>query len=79
LERPLELRVKVMDVNDNPPVFTQNVYTANIEENSDASEYAPPLYGTVCSPPPQKPGKTGMPAYSTISKSQAPYGIKQTF
>ncbi|XP_044538829.1 desmoglein-4 [Gracilinanus agilis] len=33
LERPLELRVKVMDVNDNPPVFTQNVYTANIEEH----------------------------------------------
>ncbi|XP_074058172.1 desmoglein-4 [Macrotis lagotis] len=33
LERPLELRVKVMDVNDNPPVFTQNVYTASIEEH----------------------------------------------
>ncbi|XP_072462711.1 desmoglein-4 [Notamacropus eugenii] len=33
LERPLELRVKVMDVNDNPPVFTQNVYSASIEEH----------------------------------------------
>ncbi|XP_027628446.1 desmoglein-4 [Tupaia chinensis] len=37
LERPLELRVKVMDINDNPPVFTQHVYTASVEENSDAN------------------------------------------
>ncbi|NP_955784.1 desmoglein-4 precursor [Rattus norvegicus] len=46
LERPLELRVKVMDVNDNPPVFTQNVYTANIEENSDANALVVKLSAT---------------------------------
>nr|XP_021515477.1 desmoglein-4 [Meriones unguiculatus] len=46
LERPLELRVKVMDVNDNPPVFSQNVYTANIEENSDANALVVKLSAT---------------------------------
>ncbi|KAM4841404.1 desmoglein-4 [Thomomys bottae] len=46
LERPLELRVKVMDVNDNPPVFTQNVYTANIEENSEANALVVKLSAT---------------------------------
>lgn len=55
LERPLELRVKVMDVNDNPPVFTQNVYTANIEENSDASEWSTTsLLHYICSLPLRK-------------------------
>ncbi|KAM9225695.1 desmoglein-4 [Dugong dugon] len=46
LERPLELRVKVMDINDNPPVFTQNVYTASIEENSKANTLVVKLSAT---------------------------------
>ncbi|KAB1258453.1 Desmoglein-4 [Camelus dromedarius] len=46
LEKPLELRVKVMDINDNRPVFTQNVYTASIEENSDANTLVVKLSAT---------------------------------
>ncbi|XP_047648046.1 desmoglein-4 [Phacochoerus africanus] len=46
LERPLELRVKVMDINDNPPVFTQNVYAASIEENSEANTLVVKLSAT---------------------------------
>ncbi|XP_075389356.1 desmoglein-4 [Tenrec ecaudatus] len=46
LERPLELRVKVMDINDNPPVFTQNIYTASIEENCDANTLVVKLSAT---------------------------------
>ncbi|XP_004386963.1 desmoglein-4 [Trichechus manatus latirostris] len=46
LERPLELRVKVMDINDNPPVFTKNVYTASIEENSKANTLVVKLSAT---------------------------------
>ncbi|XP_076992211.1 desmoglein-4 [Tamandua tetradactyla] len=46
LEMPLELRVKVMDINDNPPVFTQNVYVASIEENSDANTLVVKLSAT---------------------------------
>ncbi|XP_075561362.1 desmoglein-4 [Pelecanus crispus] len=34
LEPPLELRVRVLDINDNPPVFAQTVFTGSIEENS---------------------------------------------
>ncbi|XP_009432109.5 desmoglein-4 isoform X1 [Pan troglodytes] len=46
LERPLELRVKVMDINDNAPVFSQSVYTASIEENSDANTLVVKLCAT---------------------------------
>uniref|UniRef100_A0A8C4TY60 Desmoglein 1 n=1 Tax=Falco tinnunculus TaxID=100819 RepID=A0A8C4TY60_FALTI len=34
LEPPLELRVRVLDINDNPPVFAQTVFTGSIEESS---------------------------------------------
>ncbi|NWR61413.1 DSG1A protein, partial [Bucorvus abyssinicus] len=34
LEPPLELRVRVLDINDNPPIFAQTVFTGSVEENS---------------------------------------------
>ncbi|KAF3829877.1 hypothetical protein GH733_001828 [Mirounga leonina] len=36
LEKPLELRIKVLDINDNEPVFTQDVFAGSIEELSAA-------------------------------------------
>nr|XP_009932550.1 PREDICTED: LOW QUALITY PROTEIN: desmoglein-1-gamma-like [Opisthocomus hoazin] len=34
LEPPLELRVRVLDINDNPPIFAQAVFTGSVEESS---------------------------------------------
>ncbi|XP_069324603.1 desmoglein-2 [Eulemur rufifrons] len=36
LEKPLELRVRVLDINDNEPVFTQDVFVGSVEELSAA-------------------------------------------
>ncbi|XP_029417341.1 desmoglein-1 isoform X3 [Nannospalax galili] len=37
LERALELRVRVLDINDNPPVFSMTTFIGQIEENSNAN------------------------------------------
>uniref|UniRef100_O35902 Desmoglein-3 n=1 Tax=Mus musculus TaxID=10090 RepID=DSG3_MOUSE len=34
VERPLILTVKILDVNDNPPIFSQTIFKGEIEENS---------------------------------------------
>uniref|UniRef100_A0ABM5GBF8 Desmoglein-2 n=1 Tax=Pogona vitticeps TaxID=103695 RepID=A0ABM5GBF8_9SAUR len=34
LEKPLDLRIKVLDVNDNSPVFSQQVFAGSVEELS---------------------------------------------
>nr|XP_032634885.1 desmoglein-1-gamma-like [Chelonoidis abingdonii] len=34
LEQPLDLRVRVLDINDNPPIFSQTVFVGSIEESS---------------------------------------------
>ncbi|EHB15919.1 Desmoglein-2 [Heterocephalus glaber] len=36
LEKPLELRIKVLDINDNEPVFTEEVFVGSVEELSAA-------------------------------------------
>lgn len=42
LEKPLELRIKVLDINDNEPVFTQDVFVGAVEELSAARKW--PLF-----------------------------------
>ncbi|XP_065746643.1 desmoglein-1 [Phocoena phocoena] len=37
LEKILELRVRVLDINDNPPVFSMSTFLGQIEENSNAN------------------------------------------
>ncbi|XP_008071578.1 desmoglein-2 [Carlito syrichta] len=36
VEKPLELRIKVLDINDNEPVFTQDIFVGSVEELSAA-------------------------------------------
>ncbi|CAK6448037.1 unnamed protein product [Pipistrellus nathusii] len=37
VEKPLVLTVKILDINDNPPVFSQDIFMGEIEENSPAN------------------------------------------
>ncbi|XP_076991835.1 desmoglein-1 [Tamandua tetradactyla] len=46
LERPLELRVRVLDINDNPPVFSMATFFGQIEENSNANTLVMKLNAT---------------------------------
>uniref|UniRef100_A0A8C2VIF2 Desmoglein 1 n=1 Tax=Chinchilla lanigera TaxID=34839 RepID=A0A8C2VIF2_CHILA len=46
LERPLELRVRVLDINDNPPVFSMSTFIGQIEENSNANTLVMKLNAT---------------------------------
>ncbi|KAM3929179.1 desmoglein-1-like [Leptodactylus fuscus] len=37
VEKPLSLRVRVMDLNDNPPIFSSSVFAGAVEENCKAN------------------------------------------
>ncbi|XP_028379352.1 desmoglein-1-like [Phyllostomus discolor] len=46
LERILELRVRILDINDNPPVFSMSTFLGQIEENSNANTLVMKLNAT---------------------------------
>lgn len=46
LENPLALRVRVLDINDNPPVFSMTTFVGQIEENSNANTLVMKLNAT---------------------------------
>ncbi|MEE6464132.1 hypothetical protein FKM82_006189 [Ascaphus truei] len=46
LEKPLELRVRVMDINDNPPVFSQSVFYGSVEECSQSNTEVMRIFAT---------------------------------
>ncbi|XP_040289294.1 desmoglein-2 isoform X2 [Bufo bufo] len=46
VEPPIDLRVRVLDINDNDPVFTQNVFVAAVEELSPANSIVMVLNAT---------------------------------
>lgn len=39
VETQLQLRVRVLDINDNPPVFSQTIFEGSIVESSMDSKY----------------------------------------
>ncbi|XP_012581238.1 PREDICTED: desmoglein-2 [Condylura cristata] len=46
LEKPLELRIRVLDINDNEPVFTQEVFIGYVEELSAARTFVMKITAT---------------------------------
>ncbi|XP_058532890.1 desmoglein-3 [Ochotona princeps] len=70
VEKPLILTVKILDVNDNYPVFSQNIFTGEIEENSASNSLVMKLNATDADEPGHLNSKI---AYKIVS--QEPAGI----
>ncbi|XP_054439472.1 desmoglein-2 [Pteronotus mesoamericanus] len=72
LEKPLELRIKVLDINDNEPVFTQDVFVGSIEELSAANKLVMKITATDADDPSSLNSKISYrivsqePAYSPV-------------
>ncbi|XP_008071579.1 desmoglein-3 [Carlito syrichta] len=70
IEKPLILTVKILDVNDNAPVFSQSIFTGEIEENSAANSLVMILNATDADEPNHQNSKI---AFKIVS--QEPAGI----
>nr|XP_033791051.1 desmoglein-4-like [Geotrypetes seraphini] len=68
VEKTLELRVRVMDINDNPPIFTQSVFVGSVEELSAASTLVMQVNATDADEPGSLNSKI---AYKMISQMPA--------
>ncbi|XP_008146548.2 desmoglein-3 [Eptesicus fuscus] len=70
VEKPLILTVKILDINDNPPVFSQAVFMGEIEENSPSNSLVMILNATDADEPNHLNSKI---AFKIVS--QEPAGI----
>ncbi|XP_019596731.2 desmoglein-3 [Rhinolophus sinicus] len=70
VEKPLILTVKILDINDNAPVFSQNIFMGEIEENSPANSLVMILNATDADEPNHLNSKI---AFKIVS--QEPAGI----
>ncbi|KAM7125799.1 desmoglein-3 [Molossus nigricans] len=70
VEKPLILTVKILDINDNPPIFSQSIFMGEIEENSPSNSLVMILNATDADEPNHLNSKI---AFKIIS--QEPAGI----
>uniref|UniRef100_A0A8C6RS29 Desmoglein 3 n=1 Tax=Nannospalax galili TaxID=1026970 RepID=A0A8C6RS29_NANGA len=68
VERPLILTVKILDINDNPPVFSQKIFEGEIEENSASNSLVMILNATDADEPNHLNSKI---AYKIVSQEPA--------
>ncbi|XP_069778673.1 desmoglein-4-like [Narcine bancroftii] len=68
-EKPVNLHIKVVDVNDNPPVFTQEIFSGSVEELSASGTIAAKVIATD-----KDEGKNGRIHYKIKTES-----VKATF
>ncbi|XP_016051481.1 PREDICTED: desmoglein-3 [Miniopterus natalensis] len=68
VEKPLILTVKILDINDNPPVFSQSIFMGEIEENSPSNSLVMILNATDADEPNHMNSKI---AFKIISQEPA--------